>query len=148
MLSVRNHLMVMMMMMVSMTQFGDGSVRPGHLKKVISDKRHIEEEFGEILSMSKSSKISMKELAFYFFSYHDFDANKLLDGNEIMVGLGHMHHRTEDGPEIGKEELVDQILAFDENNDGLMNYSEYSNYVFSEPDDDYDEVNIFSEIGE
>lgn len=65
---------------------------------------------------------------FYYFTLHDYDGNKKLDGLEIYHALE--HHQNELGHQVTEEEnveIVDDILdTADINSDGYIDYPEYT----------------------
>ena len=94
--------------------------------------RHIKEHLKEGAEVNLDD-MSDEELHFYFFTLHDYDQNKKLDGLEILYAINEhpsangtdeipAYHTDEEGAE-----LVDDVLRrMDENSDGYIDYPEYT----------------------
>ncbi|XP_069811039.1 multiple coagulation factor deficiency protein 2 homolog [Dendropsophus ebraccatus] len=103
-----------------------------HNKTIITDHHHLEEELKHELGEVDLEKASEDELEFYYFTMHDFDHNKLLDGLEILAALqesldDHM------GTVFSQEEkmkyyidMTDEVLEQDDlDKDGFLSFVEY-----------------------
>ncbi|KAG8444194.1 hypothetical protein GDO86_009397 [Hymenochirus boettgeri] len=100
-----------------------------HNKSIITDHQdELKHEIGDI----DLDKVSEEELEFYYFTVHDFDHNKLLDGLEIMAALQEsLEHYL--GESFSKEdkmkhyiEMTDEVLKEDDlDKDGFLSYVEY-----------------------
>ncbi|XP_075718895.1 multiple coagulation factor deficiency protein 2 homolog [Rhinoderma darwinii] len=103
-----------------------------HNKTIITDHHHLEEELKHELGEIDLEKSSEDELEFYYFTMHDFDHNKLLDGLEIMAAL---QESLDDhiGNVFSREEkikyyieMTDEVLEEDDlDKDGFLSYVEY-----------------------
>ncbi|XP_053565264.1 multiple coagulation factor deficiency protein 2 homolog [Bombina bombina] len=103
-----------------------------HNKTIITDHHHLEEELKHEIGDINLDEVSEEELEFYYFTVHDFDHNKLLDGLEIMAALQDSleHHM---GTVFTKEEsmkhyieMTDEVLQEDDlDKDGFLTYAEY-----------------------
>ncbi|XP_068088263.1 multiple coagulation factor deficiency protein 2 homolog isoform X2 [Hyperolius riggenbachi] len=93
---------------------------------------HLEEELRHELGEIDLDKASEDELEFYYFTMHDFDHNKLLDGLEILAALQDSldEHL---GSVFTKEEkmkhyidMTDEVLEEDDlDKDGFLSFVEY-----------------------
>ncbi|XP_069465117.1 multiple coagulation factor deficiency protein 2 homolog [Ambystoma mexicanum] len=103
-----------------------------HNKSVITDHHHIEEDLKHQIGEIDLETLSEEELEFYYFTLHDFDQNKMLDGLEILAALreGLLHHV---GSVFTPEEqlqhytgMTDEVLEKDDlDQDGFLSYVEY-----------------------
>ncbi|XP_053315083.1 multiple coagulation factor deficiency protein 2 homolog [Spea bombifrons] len=103
-----------------------------HNKTIIADHHHLEEDLKHEIGDVDLEKASEDELEFYYFTMHDFDHNKLLDGLEIMAALqDSLEHYL--GDTFSKEEkmkhyieMTDEVLEEDDlDKDGFLSYVEY-----------------------
>ncbi|XP_063299704.1 multiple coagulation factor deficiency protein 2 homolog [Pelobates fuscus] len=103
-----------------------------HNKTIITDHHHLEEDLKNEIGDIDLEKASEDELEFYYFTMHDFDHNKLLDGLEIMAALqDSLEHYL--GDAFSKEEkmkhyidMTDEVLEEDDlDKDGFLSYVEY-----------------------
>ena len=64
---------------------------------------------------------------FYYFTLHDYDRNKKLDGLEIFHALEHHQNGTEYRPtEEENAAMVDNVLdTMDLNSDGYIDFAEF-----------------------
>jgi len=86
---------------------------------------HLKETLGELTDEMKNQMTEEEQLHFHWFRQHDYDNNKHLDGLELVHAISHFN----DGPmdEEALIEVIDEILqADDKNNDGLLDYIEFS----------------------
>ncbi|XP_029452812.1 multiple coagulation factor deficiency protein 2 homolog [Rhinatrema bivittatum] len=81
-----------------------------HNKSIITDHHHLEDDLKHHIGNADLDKMSDEELEFYYFTMHDFDGNKMLDGLEIMVAL---RESLDDymGSSFTKEELIKHYIA-------------------------------------
>ncbi|XP_040285529.1 multiple coagulation factor deficiency protein 2 homolog [Bufo bufo] len=103
-----------------------------HNKTIITDHHHLEEDLKHDLGEIDLEKASEDELEFYYFTIHDFDHNKLLDGLEILAAL---QESLEEhlGAVFSKEErmkhyivMTDEVLEEDDlDKDGFLSFVEY-----------------------
>ncbi|KAM4693304.1 multiple coagulation factor deficiency protein 2-like [Discoglossus pictus] len=103
-----------------------------HNKTIITDHHHLEDELRHEIGDIDLEKASEEELEFYYFTMHDFDHNKQLDGLEILAALQDSleHHM---GTMFNKEErmkhyieMTDEVLKEDDlDKDGFLSYVEY-----------------------
>ena len=75
--------------------------------------------------------MSDEELHFYYFTLHDYDQNKKLDGLEILYAINDHPNGTDEYPAHHTEEegaeMVDKVLRrMDQNSDGYIDYPEYT----------------------
>ena len=75
--------------------------------------------------------MSDEELHFYYFTLHDYDQNKKLDGLEILYAINDHPNGTDEYPAYHTEEegaeMVDKVLRrMDQNSDGYIDYPEYT----------------------
>ncbi|KAM4770942.1 multiple coagulation factor deficiency protein 2 homolog [Rhinophrynus dorsalis] len=103
-----------------------------HNKTIITDHHHLEEELKHEIGDLDLDKVSEEELEFYYFTVHDFDHNKLLDGLEIMAALqdslDHYLGSTFTNEEKLKHyiDMTDEVLKLDDlDQDGFLSYVEY-----------------------
>ncbi|KAM8946730.1 multiple coagulation factor deficiency protein 2-like [Pelodytes ibericus] len=103
-----------------------------HNKTIITDHHHLEDDLKHEIGDIDLDKVSEEELEFYYFTMHDFDHNKLLDGLEIMAALqDSLEHYL--GDAFSKEgkmkhyiEMTDEVLEEDDlDKDGFLSYVEY-----------------------
>ncbi|XP_075122672.1 multiple coagulation factor deficiency protein 2 homolog [Leptodactylus fuscus] len=103
-----------------------------HNKSIITDHHHLEEDLKHELGDIDLEKASDDELEFYYFTMHDFDHNKLLDGLEIMAALeesldehiGDVFTRAEKLKYY--IEMTDEVLEEDDlDKDGFLSFVEY-----------------------
>ena len=95
--------------------------------------RHIKEHLKDE-AVVNVDEMSDEEFHFYYFTLHDYDQNKKLDGLEILYGMNdHDHHSntTDEHPGYLTEEegaeMVDKVLRrMDQNSDGYIDYPEYT----------------------
>ncbi|XP_072265265.1 multiple coagulation factor deficiency protein 2 homolog [Pyxicephalus adspersus] len=103
-----------------------------HNKTIITDHHHLEDELRHEMGDIDLDKASEDELEFYYFTIHDFDHNKLLDGLEIMAAL---HDSLDEhiGNVFTKDEkikhyidMTDEVLKVDDLDlDGFLSFAEY-----------------------
>ncbi|XP_040206691.1 multiple coagulation factor deficiency protein 2 homolog [Rana temporaria] len=103
-----------------------------HNKTIITDHHHLEDELRHEMGEVDLDKASEDELEFYYFTVHDFDHNKLLDGLEIMAAL---HDSLDEhiGNVFTKDEkikhyidMTDEVLKEDDlDKDGFLSFVEY-----------------------
>ncbi|KAJ1152939.1 hypothetical protein NDU88_005712 [Pleurodeles waltl] len=114
---------------------GSPHAMPGdafHNKSIITDHHHLEEDLKHQIGEIDLEKLSEEELEFYYFTLHDFDQNKRLDGLEILAALREslIHHV---GSVFTQEEqmkiytdMTDEVLEKDDlDKDGFLSYVEY-----------------------
>lgn len=100
------------------------------------------------------------EKNFYYFKIHDTDHNDVLDGLEMLQAATHHKHSTIHGIKGSNEhdkelmdikdelshitDIIDDFIKYaDLNNDGYLNYPEYTNAISSpEESDDYNDNNL------
>lgn len=92
--------------------------------------RHIKEHLKEGAEVNLDD-MSDEELHFYYFTLHDHDQNKKLDGLEILYAMNDHSNGTDEYRGYNTEEegaeMVDNVLTrMDENSDGYIDYSEYT----------------------
>ncbi|CAK9297022.1 unnamed protein product [Gordionus sp. m RMFG-2023] len=111
-----------------------------NINKVISPntdsyKQHIKDDLKDIMD---TKSFSEKEYLLSYFSLHDLDKDGLLNGLEIGHSFHHTHHLMKFNDNLqsiltGYEESiineVDNIMRFDLNNDGFLNFYEYENSI-------------------
>ncbi|XP_077148438.1 multiple coagulation factor deficiency protein 2 homolog [Ranitomeya variabilis] len=103
-----------------------------HNKTIITDHHHLEEELKHELGEIDLDKATEDELEFYYFTMHDFDHNKLLDGLEIITALQESLDE-HIGNVFSKEEkmkhyieMTDEVLQEDDlDKDGFLSFVEY-----------------------
>ncbi|XP_063692416.1 multiple coagulation factor deficiency protein 2 homolog [Bolinopsis microptera] len=96
-----------------------------HLESKEHILMHLKETLGELTDEMKNKMTEEEQLHFHWFRQHDYDNNKHLDGLELVHAISHFN----DGPmdEAALIEVIDEILqADDKNNDGLLDYIEFS----------------------
>ncbi|XP_041418635.1 multiple coagulation factor deficiency protein 2 homolog isoform X2 [Xenopus laevis] len=93
---------------------------------------HLEDELKHEIGDINLDNVSEDELEFYYFTVHDFDHNKLLDGLEIMAALqDSLEHYL--GDAFSKEDkmkhyiaMTDEVLQEDDlDKDGFLTFVEY-----------------------
>ncbi|XP_071996871.1 multiple coagulation factor deficiency protein 2 homolog isoform X1 [Engystomops pustulosus] len=103
-----------------------------HNKTIITDHHHLEEDLKHELGEIDLEKASEDELEFYYFTTHDYDHNKLLDGLEILAALqeslddhiGNVFTREEKMKHY--IEMTDEVLEVDDlDKDGFLSFVEY-----------------------
>ncbi|KAM9316156.1 multiple coagulation factor deficiency protein 2-like [Gastrophryne carolinensis] len=102
-----------------------------HNKTIITDHHHLEEELSHELGHIDLEKASEDELEFYYFTMHDFDHNKFLDGLEIMAALQdsleeHFSIFTKEEKMKYYIDMTDEVLDQDDlDKDGFLSFVEY-----------------------
>ncbi|KAM5165219.1 multiple coagulation factor deficiency protein 2-like [Mantella aurantiaca] len=103
-----------------------------HNKTIITDHHHLEDELRHEMGEVHLDKATEDELEFYYFTMHDFDHNKLLDGLEIMAALQdsldeHIGNvLTKDEKMKSYIEMTDEVLKEDDlDEDGFLSFVEY-----------------------
>ncbi|KAE8601452.1 hypothetical protein XENTR_v10013673 [Xenopus tropicalis] len=103
-----------------------------HNKTIITDHHHLEDELKHEIGDIDLGNVSEDELEFYYFTVHDFDHNKLLDGLEILAALqDSLEHYL--GEAFTKEDkmkhyitMTDEVLKEDDlDKDGFLSFVEY-----------------------
>ena len=91
--------------------------------------RHIKEHLKDGAEVNVDD-MSDEELHFYYFTLHDYDQNKKLDGLELLYGItDHANAPEEYLPRTEEEgaEIVDRVLRrMDQNSDGYIDYIEFT----------------------
>jgi len=92
--------------------------------------RHIKEHLKDEAEVNVD-EMSDEEYHFYYFTLHDHDQNKKLDGLEILYAINDHPNGTDENPVYLTEEeganMVDEVLGrMDQNSDGYIDYSEYT----------------------
>lgn len=91
--------------------------------------RHIKEHLKDGAEVNVD-EVSDEELHFYYFTLHDYDENKKLDGLEILYGINDHPNGTDEYLPRTEEEgakMVDNVLSImDKNSDGYIDYPEYT----------------------
>lgn len=92
--------------------------------------RHIKEHLKDEAEINLD-EMSDEEFHFYYFTLHDHDQNKKLDGLEILYAMNDHPNGTDGNPSYLTEEqgveLVDKVLErMDQNSDGYIDYPEYT----------------------
>ena len=87
---------------------------------------HLKEHLKEDTEINVE-ELNDEEMHFYYFTLHDYDGNKKLDGLEIYHGVE--HHRNGTEYQLSEEEyagIVDSALdTADLNSDGYIDYPEF-----------------------
>lgn len=99
-------------------------------KHLIRDLDHIKEDVKLILDLNVTGEMTENERTFYLIRMHDFDDNGGLDGIEIRAALLHAYHDTE-GENI--EVRIEDLMQYDESNDGFVDYGEFRRGIDSKP---------------
>ena len=91
--------------------------------------RHIKEHLKDGAEVNVDD-LTDEELHFYYFTLHDYDQNKKLDGLEILYAItDHADAAEEDLPGTEEEgaKMVDRVLRrMDQNSDGYIDYPEFT----------------------
>lgn len=87
---------------------------------------HIKEHLKDETEINVDA-LSDEDMHFYYFTLHDYDRNKKLDGLEMYHGFEHHQIGTEhSATEEEFAEMVDHVLnTSDLNSDGYIDYFEY-----------------------
>ena len=99
---------------------------------VIRDLEHLKEDLASVIELLDVGKLAENELAFYIVKMHDFDDNGGVDGIELRVAVEHsMDHVSdisEEERESKFEQLIDEVLEWDLNYDGYVDYGEVTQH--------------------
>lgn len=113
--------------------------------ELLHDATHLEEDMGPVAVQLDFSKMTQKEIEFYYFKVHDIDNNTKLDGLELLHAVQHTIHELDSSVDEGKTleeereqqvkqeddlqsiiDVVDRVLMEDDlDNDGYLGYVEY-----------------------
>ncbi|KAJ6635752.1 Multiple coagulation factor deficiency protein 2 like [Pseudolycoriella hygida] len=116
---------------------------PHHPRSEIAKGRQkMDEHFAHdpVIEHRNISEMTEEEKNFFYFKVHDSDNNDVLDGLELLrAATHHSVHVEHDGDEnVGEKEkssneldhvieIIDDFIQFaDFNNDGFLNYAEYT----------------------
>jgi len=105
-------------------------------------KEHLKEDLSGVISKTPD-EMTAEEMQFHYFREHDFDNDKMLDGNEIARKLikrlerlptdnnnGVDAHRSWTENEALVMNAVDEALTkFDTNGDGMIGIHEYKGHL-------------------
>jgi len=69
--------------------FDDEAAAAAEYKEMIEDKEHIQQEFDHMFSKQQIRQMTSEEMAFNWFSGHDTDDDKMLDGLELYKAISH-----------------------------------------------------------
>ncbi|KAL5271924.1 hypothetical protein ACHWQZ_G000200 [Mnemiopsis leidyi] len=96
-----------------------------HLKSRDHILMHLKDTLGDLTDDMKDSMTDEEQLHFHWFREHDYDNNKHLDGLELVHAISHFNEGGIDEDAI--VEVIDEIMRSDDkNNDGLLDYVEFS----------------------
>ncbi|KAL9952079.1 hypothetical protein ACROYT_G039283 [Oculina patagonica] len=97
-----------------------------HESEVTHDRDHIKEHLKDEADINVDA-LSDEDMHFYYFTLHDYDGNKKLDGLEMYHGIEHHQNGTEHRfTEEENAETVDYFLdTADLNSDGYIDYPEF-----------------------
>ncbi|KAL9952078.1 hypothetical protein ACROYT_G039282 [Oculina patagonica] len=94
--------------------------------EVTHDRDHIKEHLKDETDINVDT-LSDEDTQFYYFTLHDYDGNKKLDGLEMYHGFEHHKTGTEhSATEEQFADMVDRVLnRGDLNSDGYIDYFEF-----------------------
>ncbi|GFS49812.1 multiple coagulation factor deficiency protein 2-like protein [Nephila pilipes] len=75
-----------------------------------------------MVKLTETGEMSQSEMTFYMIRMHDFDDNGGLDGIELRTAFSHSLEHMSDPDENpdSVDNLVDDVLRFDENENGIV----------------------------
>lgn len=109
--------------------------------EIVQDKEHLQEEMDNLFTEEEIEQMRPDQIAFNFFAAHDGD-DDVLDGLELYKAIHHarQHEAQQDNMSDHNQEelhnlqstendaamdLADEILKFDADQDGYLNFAEF-----------------------
>ncbi|XP_037519609.1 multiple coagulation factor deficiency protein 2 homolog [Rhipicephalus sanguineus] len=98
--------------------------------QISRDSEHIKRDLSRVLLFAREGNLDTEETTFYFMRMHDYDDNNQLDGLELMQAFDHLlEHNNETSTEAKLVAMVDNLMAVDANNDGLVSFPEWLAFI-------------------